>query len=80
MRKIRDVLRLTADGDDRRQIAMGIAARARPCRSACAARGARAWPLPGELDEAALRAQLYRGALLTPQPDFDRLHGELQRR
>lgn len=85
VRKIREVLRLKAEGFSDRQIALAIGS-ARSTVQECIRRIRRAglaWPLPPELDESALHAQLYRRAVplsRTPQPDFAELHRELARR
>jgi transposase len=85
VRKIREVLRLKAEGFSDRQIAMAIGS-ARSTVQECIRRARAAsliWPLPAELDEPALHAQLYRRAVplsRTPQPDFAELHRELSRR
>lgn len=85
VRKIREVLRLKAEGFSDRQIAMSIGS-ARSTVQECIRRTREAghsWPLPTEIDESALHAQLYRRAVplsRTPQPDFAELHRELGRR
>lgn len=85
VRKIREVLRLKADGFSDRQIAAAIGS-ARSTVQACVRRAAAAglsWPLPSQLDEADLQALLYRRSvplLATPRPDFAYLHRELRRR
>ena len=85
VRKIREVLRLKAAGFSDRQIAASIGS-ARSTVQECIRRARAAslsWPLPPELDEPALHAQLYRRAVplsRTPQPDFAHLHRELARR
>ena len=85
MRKIREVLRLKAEGFSDRQIAVAIGG-ARSTVQECIRRAREvglSWPLPLEIDESALHAQLYRRAVplsRTPQPDFAELHRELQRR
>ena len=85
MRKIREILRLKADGFSDRQIAASIGS-ARSTVQDCVRRAREAgvaWPLPIELDEAALQARLYRREVplsRTPQPDFAYLQGELKRR
>ena len=61
MRKIRDVLRLSAAGLSKRQIAasLGIGPTA---AGACLRRAREAgvgWPLPDDLDDAALESRLY---------------------
>jgi transposase len=85
VRKIREVLRLKAEGFSDRQIAVSIGS-ARSTVQECIRRAREAglpWPLPGEIDESVLHAQLYRRAVplsRTPQPDFAHLHRELARR
>ena len=62
VRKIREVLRLKADGFSDRQIAAAIGS-ARSTVQECLSRARKAgvtWPLPAELDEAALHALMYR--------------------
>jgi transposase len=85
VRKIREVLRLKAEGFSDRQIAVSIGS-ARSTVQECLRRAREAgllWPLPSEIDESALHAQLYQRAVplsRTPQPDFAQLHRELSRR
>ena len=85
VRKIREVLRLKAEGFSDRQIGVAIGS-ARSTVQECVKRAREAgvgWPLPPELDEAALQERLYRRVVplsRTPQPDFARLHAELSRR
>ncbi len=85
VRKIREVLRLKADGVSDRQIARAVGS-ARSTVQECIGRARAAglsWPLPAKLDEATLQAQLYRRAVpltRTPQPDYAHLHRELGRR
>jgi transposase len=85
VRKIREVLRLKAEGFSDRQIA-AIIGSARSTVQECVRRCQAAemvWPLPALLDEAALHAKLYQRAVplsRTPQPDFALLHAELKRR
>lgn len=84
VRKIREVLRLKAEGCSHRQIAAAIGC-ARSTVQDCLRRCGEAWlawPLPLELDEEALYARLYcRQVPLSrmPAPDFARLHAELRR-
>lgn len=84
MRKIREVLRLKAEGFGDRQIAAAIgSARStvQECLSRCRKAGI-TWPLPPELGEAALHERLYRRSVplsRVPQPDFAYLHAELKR-
>ncbi len=84
VRKIREVLRLkTADVSDRK-IAAAIGC-SRSTVQLCLKRAAQAgigWPLPDELDDAALEARLYPKAPALnarPAPDFAALHRELSR-
>ena len=85
MRKIREVLRLKADGFSDRQIAAAIGS-ARSTVQECVRRAREAgvsWPLPPSMDEAALHARMYRRVVplsRTPRPDFAYLHEELRRR
>ena len=85
VRKIREALRLKAEGFGDRQIAAVIgSARStvQECLRRCREAGI-AWPLPLELDEPALHVRLYRRSVAlarTPQPDFAYLHAELKRR
>ncbi|MGH8161271.1 MAG: hypothetical protein ACRESR_03835 [Gammaproteobacteria bacterium] len=83
MRKIREILRLYHEhGLSRRRIAASIGV-SRSAVVECLERAGAAglaWPLPAEVDEAALRARLYpvparRGAY--PLPDFAHVHREL---
>ena len=65
VRKIREVLRLKADGFSDRQVAHAIGS-SRSTVQECVRRAREAglsWPLPEEIDEAALHAQLYRRAV-----------------
>ena len=85
VRKIREVLRLKAEGFSDRQIAACISSSrstVQECLRRCREAGI-SWPLPAELDEAALHARLYQRSVplsRTPQPDFAYLHAELKRR
>ncbi len=85
MRKIREVLRLKAEGFSDRQIAAAIGS-ARSTVQECIRRAREAdvvWPLPALMDEAALQAKMYRRLVplsRTPRPDFAYLHAELRRR
>jgi transposase len=86
MRKIREILRLYHEhGLSRRRIAASIGV-SRTAVAEClrrAAAGGLGWPLPAELDEAALQARLYpvpaRPAAY-PLPDFAQVHAELARK
>jgi hypothetical protein len=83
VRKIREVLRLKAEGFSDRQIAAAIGS-ARSTVQECARRARDAglvWPLP--MDEATLHAMLYKRVVplsRAPRPDFAYLHNELRRR
>ncbi|NJN05504.1 MAG: IS21 family transposase [Rhodobacteraceae bacterium] len=85
VRKIREVLRLKAEGYSDRQIARSIGS-ARSTVQECVRRSRAAgvhWPLPAGLDETALHAQLYQRSVplsRTPQPDFACIQAELKRR
>jgi transposase len=85
VRKIREVLRLKAEGFSDRQIAAAIGS-ARSTVQECVRRARDTgitWPLAPTLDEAALHARMYRRAVplsRTPRPDFAYLHAELRRR
>jgi len=85
VRKIREVLRLKAEGFSDRQIAAAIGS-ARSTVQECIRRARDAgvvWPLPATMDEAALQAKMYRRVVplsRTPRPDFAYLHAELRRR
>jgi transposase len=86
MRKIRDVLRLSACGMSKRKIAasLGVSATA---AGECLKRARRAgllWPLPEDLTEEALERRLYPPAAEVargqrPQPDWAAVHRELRR-
>jgi transposase len=86
MRRIRDVLRLKAGGMSKRQIAasVGIGATAAGDYLRRAKQAGLVWPLPDDLDDAALEARLFRpaqsiGAVERPQPDWAAIHRELKR-
>jgi len=85
VRKIREVLRLKAEGFSDRQIAAAIGS-ARSTVQECIRRARDAgvtWPLAPTMDEAALHAKMYRRVVplsRTPRPDFAYLHAELRRR
>src|SRR5260370_9562287 len=86
MRKIRDVLRLSAAGLSKRQIAasLGIGPTA---AGACLRRAREAgvgWPLPDDLGDAALERRLYPVPPATPKdwrslPGLPAVHHELRR-
>ena len=87
MRKIRDVLRLSAAGLSKRQIAasLGIGPTA---AGACLRRAREAgvgWPLPDDLDDATLESRLYPVPTPTAKdwrslPDWPAIHRELRRK
>src|ERR1700745_1964240 len=87
MRKIRDVLRLSAAGMSKRKIAasLGMSATA---AGECIRRARRAgltWPLPDGLTDDALERWLFPPPAVTardrrPQPDWAAIHRELRRR
>lgn len=86
MRKIREVLRLTAAGVTGRQVALSVGV-ARSTVGDCLRRAADAglsWPLPDGLDEAELERRVYPPAPPrsdTPAvPDWAKLHAELARK
>jgi transposase len=85
MRKIRDVLRLSAAGMSKRKIAasLGVSATA---AGKCLRRARRAglgWPLPEGLTDEALELRLYPPPTVAkdprPQPDWAAVHRELRR-
>ena len=89
MRKIRDVLRLTAGGLSSRQVALsvGIGASTVTDFLARARVAGVAWPLPDELSDDALEAQLFPASTALaavkahrPQPDWPAIHRELKRK
>jgi hypothetical protein len=79
VRKIREVLRLKAEGFSDRQIAIAIGS-ARSTVQECARRARDAgitWPLAPGTDEAALHAMLYKRVMplsRAPRPDFACTH------
>ncbi len=87
MRKIRDVLRLSAAGMSKRKIAasLGVSATA---AGECIRRAQRAgltWPLPDGVTDEALERRLFPPPAVTakdrrPQPDWAAIHRELRRR
>jgi hypothetical protein len=87
MRKIRDVLRLSAAGLSKRQIAasLGIGPTA---AGACLRRAREAgisWPLPDDLGDAALECRLYPAPAAAAKdwrsrPDWPAVHRELRRK
>ena len=86
MRKIRDVLRLSAGGMSKRKIAasLGVSPTA---AGECIRRARRfglGWPLPEEMTDEALESRLYPAPATKakdqrPQPDWVRVHRELRR-
>jgi transposase len=86
MRRIRDVLRLSAAGMSKRQIAASLGVSATAARD-CIWRSRRAgltWPLPEELSDEALERWLYPPPTAAakdrrPQPDWAAIHCELRR-
>jgi transposase len=86
MRRIRDVLRLSAAGMSKRQIAASLGVSATAARESIRrARGAGlAWPLPDELSEEELERRLYpppnaAAKSRRPHPDWAAIHRELRR-
>ena len=86
MRKIRDVLRLSAAGMSKRKIAASLGVSATAARD-CIGRAQRAgltWPLPEGLTDEALELRLYPPPIGSakdsrPQPDWAAMHRELRR-
>ena len=85
MRKIRDVLRLSAAGMSKRQIAasLGVSATAAGECIRRARRAGLAWPLPDELSDEELERRLYPLPTAAkdrrPRPDWAAIHRELRR-
>jgi len=86
MRKIREVLRLRAEGYSEREIARSVGC-ARSSVQIClwrAEQAAVSWPLPADVDEAQLEEQLYPrrrvGIEVHPRPDFEWIERELKRK
>ena len=87
MVKIREVLRLQAEGLKQRQIAGSVNC-SRSTVQECLQRARDAgigWPLPDDLDELALQTQLYPSKAkavqaMRPELDFDRILRELGRK
>jgi transposase len=86
MRKIREVLRLRAEGFSEREIAQSVGS-ARSSVQICLWRAERAgvvWPLSAEQDDAALEALLYPrprpGITVQPTPDYEWVERELRRK
>jgi transposase len=86
MRKIRDVLRLSAAGMSKRKIAASLKVSA-TAAGECIGRARRAgltWPLPDDLTDEALERRLFPPPALAakdrrPQPDCATIHRELRR-
>jgi len=86
MRKIRDVLRLHAEGMSKRKIAASLSIGA-TAAGECVRRAKRAdlsWPLPEQLSDDELERLLYPPPQVTPtdrrpQPDWPTIHRELRR-
>ena len=85
MRKIRDVLRLSAAGMSQRKIAasLGVSATAAGDCIRRARRAGLSWPVPEGLTDAALEHRLYPPAMAAkdrrPQPNWAVVHRELRR-
>ena len=85
MRKIRDILRLQAEGLSDRQIArsLGLSHRTVGAYRQRAQAAGLGWPVPAELDDGALQARLFPAAAVSraarPQPDWATIHRELRR-
>jgi transposase len=86
MRKIREVLRLRAEGFSEREIARGVGC-ARSSVQICLWRAEKAgvaWPLRPDQDEASLEGLLYPrrppGVEVHPTPDFEWVERELKRK
>jgi transposase len=86
VRKIREILRLRAEGFSEREIACSVGV-ARSSIQICLWRAERAgvdWPLPADKDDAALEALLYPrpkpGIEVHPRPDFEWIERELRRK
>src|SRR3977135_834801 len=87
MRKIRDVLRLSAAGLSKRQIAarLGIGPTAAGGGPRRRREGGVGWPLPDDLDDNALERRLYPVPTTTAKdwrslPDWPAIHRELRRK
>src|ERR1700691_3672205 len=86
VRKIREILRLRAEGFSERDIASSVGV-ARSSIQICLWRAERAgvgWPPPADQDDAALEALLYPrpkpGVEVHPTPDFEWIERELRRK
>jgi hypothetical protein len=86
VRKIRDVLRLSAAGMSKRQIAVSLGVSATAARDCIlrARRAGLAWPLPEGLTDETLEDRLYPPPAVAskerrPRPDWATVHRELRR-
>jgi transposase len=86
VRKIREILRLRAEGFSEREIAGSVGV-ARSSIQICLWRAERAgvgWPVPADQDDAALEGRLYPrakpGIEVHPRPDFEWIERELRRK
>ena len=86
MRRIRDVLRLSAAGMSKRQIAASLGVSATAARESIqrARRAGLTWPLPDEASDEELERRLYPPPTAAaknrrPQPDWAAIHRELRR-
>jgi transposase len=86
VRRIREILRLQAEGFSEREIARSVGC-ARSSVQICLWRAEQAgvgWPVSAELDDAALEARLYPrprpGVAVQPIPDFEWIERELRRK
>ena len=87
MRRIKEVLRLTAAGQSRRRIAVAVGV-SRSTVGDYLTRAERAgisWPVPDELDDAAVERALFPPPPMLPAasrglPDFGYVHRELKRK
>ena len=89
MRKIRDVLRLSAGGMSKRKIAISLSVGATAAGDCIrrARRAGLAWPLPDDLGDEALEVRLFPASAALaeikarrPQPDWPAIHRELRRK
>src|SRR5665811_1568941 len=89
MRKIRDVLRLSAGGMSKRKIAISLSVGATAAGDCIrrARRSGLAWPLPDDLGDEALEVRLYPASAALaeskarrPQPAWPAIHRELRRK
>ena len=86
MRKVRDVLRLSAAGLSKRKIAASLGMSATAARDCIwrARRAGLAWPLPADLTDEELECRLYPPPTVAasdrrPQPEWAAVHRELRR-